>query len=202
MSEQTTDNTGGHDKGAMDVDVNLVYFKPDGSQKVIPLKEGRHVVGRTDEAKLRIPLATVSRKHCELVFEGDKLAIRDLGSSNGTFLNHERVDKAELNPGDVVGIGPSCMLTVQIDGQPSDIQPPSDPSGESSLMETPPAGLETEASGESDEPLENVQSTDLSDSDDTITKSQMGPLISKDSTDDSSMFDFDFDFEDDENPQI
>lgn len=200
MSEQISGRAGGQTKGTNDVDVNLVFFKPDGSQKVIPLHEGRHVVGRTEEAKLRIPLATVSRQHCELVFEGDTIAIRDLGSSNGTFLNHERVDHADLRPGDVVGIGP-CMLTVQIDGHPAKIEPPIDSNGESSLMETPPDGVDA-ADGPGDNPLENVSANDLSDSDETITKTDAGSILPKEMQDDSSMFDFDFDFEDDENPRL
>ncbi len=188
-------------QGANNVDVKLVYFKPDGTQKDISIREGRHIVGRTEEAHLRIPLATVSRKHCELVFEADKLVIRDLGSSNGTYLNYERVQNAELGAGDIVGIGP-CLLTVQIDGLPSNIEPPSDSSGESSLMETPPAGLDVD--DETDNPLDNVAADDLkeADPDDTVTKSNMGSVLPNAAKDDSSIFDFDFDFEDDENPKL
>jgi len=184
------------------VDVKLVYFKPDGTQKDIPLKSGRHIVGRTSEAQLRIPLSTVSRKHCELVFENDTLVIRDLGSSNGTFLNYERVQKAELGAGDVLGIGPSCLLTVQIDGLPANIERPSDSSGESSLMETPPAGLDTD--NDDANPLENVTADDLDlpDPEGTVTKSSMGTVLPNAGKDDSSIFDFDFDFEEDENPQL
>ncbi|CAE7944757.1 fhaA [Symbiodinium necroappetens] len=188
-------------QGATDVDVKLVYFKPDGTQKDIPIREGRHIVGRTDEAQLRIPLATVSRKHCELVFEGEKLVIRDLGSSNGTYINHERVQNAELGAGDVLGIGP-CLLTVQINGLPANIEPPTDSSGESSLMETPPAGLD--ADDDSDNPLDNVAVDDLesSDPEETVTKTDMGSVLPNAAKDDSSIFDFDFDFEDDENPKL
>ena len=182
------------------MDVNLVYFKSDGSQKVIPLREGRHVVGRTDEAKLRVPLPTVSRQHCELVFEGETLAIRDLGSSNGTFLNHERVDRADLNAGDVVGIGP-CLLTVQIDGRPEHVEPPVDSGGEDSLLETPVSGADSGES-EHDSPLESVDASDLSETEETVAKTEMGSLLPDGSQDDSSMFDFDFDFEDDENPKL
>jgi len=188
-------------QGATDVDVKLVYFKPDGTQKDISIREGRYIVGRTDEAQLRIPLATVSRKHCELVVQDEKLVIRDLGSANGTYLNYERVQNAELGAGDVVGIGP-CLLTVQINGLPSSIEPPSDSSGESSLMETPPAGLDTEP--DADSPLDNVSVDELSESDpdETVTRSTMGSVLPNAATDDSSIFDFDFDFEDDENPQL
>ena len=172
------------------VNVVLVIFKPDGSRREIPVSSGRHLIGRTAEANLRIPLASVSREHCEIVNDGDQVQVRDLGSSNGTYRNHSRIQETSLQPGDVLGVGP-VMMTVQIDGQPANIEPPQAPSsGDSSMMETPPAGLETPAATPDDP-------------DATLTKEPgVGSLLSSGMNEDSSIFDFDFDFEDDDAPKL
>jgi predicted component of type VI protein secretion system len=75
------------------------------------------VIGRREDCDLRIPLGEVSRKHCRLVRDGDTLKLEDLGSSNGTFLNGQRVQEALLSPGDTIQVGP-VVFAVQIDGEP------------------------------------------------------------------------------------
>lgn len=171
-------------------DIKLVVFRPDGSRKDIPLKRGRYVVGRSAGATLRIPLPSVSREHCEIICDGERVTLKDLNSSNGTYLNEERVSEKLMAAGDVIAIGP-CRFTLQIDGEPADVQPVT--STEPDLSETPPAGSSREdVSGDSDMP------TDL---DETVTKSGLGSILGN-ITDDSSVFDFDFDFEDDENPKL
>lgn len=60
-------------------------------------------VGRRPEASLTLPRATVSGLHAELFTVDDRLYVRDLGSTNGTFINGERLfDVAELKEDDVV----------------------------------------------------------------------------------------------------
>ena len=66
----------------------------------------------------------VSRKHCRIVHQDDKTTVQDLGSANGTYLNSERVMEAVVNAGDRLIIG-GIAFTVQIDGVPADIEPPS-----------------------------------------------------------------------------
>ncbi len=104
------------------MDASLVMFKADGTRREFPLRKDRVVVGRTNSCDLRIPLSSVSRQHCELLVEGDHIRLRDLGSSNGTYHNSNRVHEAVLGPGDEVSIGP-VVFTLVIDGQPSEIEP-------------------------------------------------------------------------------
>lgn len=60
-------------------------------------------VGRRPEASLTLPRATVSGLHAELFTVDDRLFVRDLGSTNGTFINGERLfDVAELKQDDVL----------------------------------------------------------------------------------------------------
>jgi pSer/pThr/pTyr-binding forkhead associated (FHA) protein len=64
------------------------------------------VVGRHPECDVRIESRRVSRLHCcvALLAPG-KLLIRDLGSTNGTFVNNTRVRESMLRPGDKIRIG-------------------------------------------------------------------------------------------------
>ena len=100
--------------------VVLVRFKG-GQRRELPLEGERLVVGRRPDCDVRIPTLDVSRQHCEVRLTDDSVKVKDLGSSNGTFVNGKRVADAELNPGDRLQIGPVCF-TVQIDGKPEDIQ--------------------------------------------------------------------------------
>ncbi len=63
------------------------------------------VVGRDASADLTLEDPQVSKRHCEIRLTGDRLIVRDLGSTNGTFVNGMQVSNAELKAGDVVGIG-------------------------------------------------------------------------------------------------
>ena len=100
----------------------LVHVRSDGKQQPIPLKAGKVIIGRQDDCQVRIPSAQISRHHCELVAGGSGVRIRDLGSSNGTFVNGQKVEDADLNPGDVVAVG-SMLFVVRIDGEPAVINP-------------------------------------------------------------------------------
>ena len=101
-------------------DVKLIMFKEDGQRKDIRMGSERIIIGRKEDCDLRIPLAAVSRRHCEINKEGDSVTLNDLGSSNGTFLNNKRVQEANLKPGDHIVIGP-VVFTVQINGKPEHI---------------------------------------------------------------------------------
>lgn len=106
------------------MDVNLILLKKDGVQKVFPLPSSVTVIGRRSNCDLHIPVASVSRKHCQLNRDQGVLTIRDLGSRNGTYLNGKRVEEAEVKAGDYVRVGP-LTFALQIDGAPESITTPS-----------------------------------------------------------------------------
>lgn len=97
----------------------LVMFRSDGDRRSFSLTRDITVIGRREDCDLRIPLGEVSRKHCRLVRDGDVLRLEDLGSSNGTYHNGQRVQEASLNPGDSIQVGP-VVFVLQIDGVPAD----------------------------------------------------------------------------------
>lgn len=79
----------------------------------IPLPSERCVIGRNADCDVRLPDASVSNHHAELVFTKDRCFIEDLQSTNGTYVNKRRVMRAELRDGDSVAIGRQ-LLTVQL----------------------------------------------------------------------------------------
>jgi len=84
------------------------------------LSPGRLVIGRSQEAELRVPSPAVSRQHCEIEVGPSGLVIRDLGSRNGTFVNCQRTPEQPLKAGDLIAVGPA-VLVVRIDGEPAEI---------------------------------------------------------------------------------
>ena len=62
-------------------------------------------VGRHPEAGIFLDDVTVSRRHVEFTRQGMSFNVKDLGSLNGTYVNHDRVDEYALKPGDEVQIG-------------------------------------------------------------------------------------------------
>ena len=69
-------------------------------------------VGRAPRADFIVDAALVSRVHCRITGSVDGLDVEDLGSTNGTFVNDQRVDKGRLAPGDRLRIG-RVELTVE-----------------------------------------------------------------------------------------
>jgi predicted component of type VI protein secretion system len=84
----------------------------------LKLGDGVTSLGRHDDCVIRIKSSQVSRRHCELLDVDGKLAVRDLGSSNGTFVNGKRVTGQQtLKVGDELTVG-AVTLRVATLGQP------------------------------------------------------------------------------------
>lgn len=104
------------------MDVKLVMFKANGSRKEFPVASSTSILGRSEDCDIRVPILSVSRHHCEITIYEDGVGVKDLGSSNGTFVNGTRVNEAGVEAGDLLAIGPIGFV-VQIDGVPADITP-------------------------------------------------------------------------------
>jgi hypothetical protein len=74
-----------------------------GMTYVLPV--GNTTVGRHPESDIFLNDVTISRQHCRFVITDDELVVEDSGSTNGTYVNDARVDKATLNAGDEVLVG-------------------------------------------------------------------------------------------------
>ena len=69
------------------------------------LKVDRTTVGRVDDNTFQVPDASVSSHHCELLQKGSEVVVKDLDSTNGTFINGEKVTEATLKPGQTLRLG-------------------------------------------------------------------------------------------------
>ena len=79
------------------------------------LAPGITTVGRDAEAGIFLDDVTVSRHHCRFVLDGDVLRVEDQGSTNGTYVNREIKDTAELRNGDEVLIGKYHLVVARGD---------------------------------------------------------------------------------------
>ena len=62
-------------------------------------------IGRSTGAEFIVEAALVSRLHCQISAAGGTLHVKDLGSTNGTFVNGRRIRSAELKDGDRLAVG-------------------------------------------------------------------------------------------------
>jgi pSer/pThr/pTyr-binding forkhead associated (FHA) protein len=67
------------------------------------------IVGRHARCDARLESSRVSRRHCVLTEASGDVVIRDLGSTNGTWVNGRRVQRERLKPGDEVSIAHICF---------------------------------------------------------------------------------------------
>ncbi|MEP7001657.1 MAG: adenylate/guanylate cyclase domain-containing protein [bacterium] len=83
----------------------LRLISPDGTQSY-DLRDGVPLtVGRAPTCDLPVFDPTISRRHAEIVADGDGLRIRDLGSSNGTFVNGAKVERGSAALDDLIAFG-------------------------------------------------------------------------------------------------
>jgi pSer/pThr/pTyr-binding forkhead associated (FHA) protein len=87
--------------------------------KELPITVPQFVIGRDPECNLRPASPIISKRHCAILVRGDQIFVRDFGSTNGTFLNSDRVEgERALENGDQLSIGP-LLFRVQLERTPS-----------------------------------------------------------------------------------
>ena len=83
-----------------------LVFKDDGGEdRCVELRPGPTRIGRGSYCDLFVDHATVSSIHCEVVMESDGMSVRDLGSTNGTFVNGKKIRFAPIQIGDQLKVG-------------------------------------------------------------------------------------------------
>jgi len=95
-------------------DFKLILREGTSSPKEFELTRPEIIIGRDPNVDLTIPSPAVSRHHARLIREGDGYDLEDLGSSNGTFLNEERLfERRALQSGDQIRLGQAIALTYE-----------------------------------------------------------------------------------------
>ena len=83
----------------------LVVLSEGYSGLTYELKVDKTTVGRLDDNAFQIAEPSVSSHHCEVIQRGDEVVVKDLDSTNGTFINGEKVSESVLKPGAVLRLG-------------------------------------------------------------------------------------------------
>ncbi len=99
----------------------LVMKKGPAPGKVYELTRNELHIGRDINHEIAINDAEISRRHCRLAAQGDGYILEDLGSTNGTFVNEQRVSgQVSLRPGDIIRVGDNVRLAYEIAGLDAD----------------------------------------------------------------------------------
>ncbi len=94
----------------------LIYIAVfDDKFRRIPVGEGTLLIGRSRDVHLRVHDHLLSRKHCALTRAADQVILSDLNSSNGTYVNGEKIWTRPLQIDDIIEFGKTVM--VMFDGE-------------------------------------------------------------------------------------
>src|SRR6516165_2989277 len=83
----------------------LVLLSAGMTGRVHELKVDKTTVGRVEDNTFQIPEPSVSSHHCEIFMRGNDVVVHDLNSTNGTFINGEKISETVLKPGQVLRLG-------------------------------------------------------------------------------------------------
>jgi hypothetical protein len=105
----------------------LVILNQGMTGRTFELNIERTTVGRVEDNTFQIADGSVSSHHAEILLRGSDIVIRDLGSTNGTFINNEKIMETVLKPGQTLRFG---QVELKIDdGKPVSAPPPPAPAG-------------------------------------------------------------------------
>lgn len=105
--------------------------------KVFPLMKNTLTIGRDINNEIVINDAEVSRQHCRLQLYGEGYTIEDLGSTNGTWVNDQRLTgQHQLRPGEIIRLGDNVTLAYEVVGYDADATVAS-PSGQPQQQQQP-----------------------------------------------------------------
>ena len=85
--------------------VKLVILSQGLTGQAHELKVDRTTIGRVEDNTFSITDPSVSSHHCEVLLRGTEVVVRDLNSTNGSFINGEKITEAPLKPGQILRLG-------------------------------------------------------------------------------------------------
>ena len=114
------------------MDVRFVIVSPASRQAAHAVRLPVHV-GRGDEAKFRVQKDSVSRRHCEFFLMDDAVFVRDLGSTNGTLVDGERIAASvatAVPPGTEIRVG---VIAFRVDYESTAVSAVVEPRGDGTV---------------------------------------------------------------------
>lgn len=106
ISRSSVAETSGGRESAPSTEARL---RAEGADGTFPLR-ARTLVGRDDHCDVVIRDDFTSGEHAMISWENGRWIVKDLGSTNGTFVNGARIEGAALRPGDRISIGSSVLI--------------------------------------------------------------------------------------------
>jgi pSer/pThr/pTyr-binding forkhead associated (FHA) protein len=89
------------------------------------LKVDKTTIGRVEDNTFEIAEPSVSSHHCEVLLRGNEVMVRDLNSTNGTFINGEKITEKALKPGQTLRLG-QIEMRLETDAPPGQSKKPVD----------------------------------------------------------------------------
>ncbi len=83
----------------------LVVLSEGFSGRSHDLKTDKTTIGRVEDNSFHIAEGSVSSHHCEILMRGNEVVVKDLNSTNGTYINGEKVSESVLKPGQILRLG-------------------------------------------------------------------------------------------------
>jgi predicted component of type VI protein secretion system len=83
----------------------LVVLTAGLTGRTCELKVDRTTIGRVEDNAFQIAEPSVSSHHCEVLLRGKDVVVKDLNSTNGTFIDGDQISEAALKPGQVLRLG-------------------------------------------------------------------------------------------------
>lgn len=83
----------------------LVVLSAGMTGRTQELKVDKTTIGRVEDNTFQIAEASVSSHHCEVLLRGNEVVVRDLNSTNGTFINGEKISESVIKPGQILRLG-------------------------------------------------------------------------------------------------
>jgi hypothetical protein len=126
----------------------LVILNQGMTGRTFELNIERTTVGRVEDNTFQIADGSVSSHHAEIILRGVEVVIRDLNSTNGTFINNEKITETALKPGQTLRFG---QVELKIDDGKPVSAPPPPPAGSSAPSPMPaptPAPAASKKTGE------------------------------------------------------
>lgn len=123
----------------------LVILNQGMTGRTFEVNVERNTVGRVEDNTFQIADPSVSSHHAEILLQGPDIFIRDTGSTNGTFINGEKITEAVLKPGQTLRFG---QVELKIDdGKPAAPAPAPAPVGASAPAPAPVPAKRTNEGG-------------------------------------------------------
>jgi predicted component of type VI protein secretion system len=93
----------------------LVVLSEGFTGKTVELKAEKTTIGRVEDNAFQITEPSVSSHHCEVILRGNDVVIKDLNSTNGTYINGEKISETVLKPGQILRLG-QLEMRLEVEG--------------------------------------------------------------------------------------